>query len=148
MKRLSCYDGLVSLFPYALLTFVYSGLYPLCTLLYVLIAQPEGYSLLSMFWVVLSYYIFLYGQKLFTDTVTIIREHKRMRTTPRKMFKYIFVLPLIFILQQYVQTWAILLPRVKWKKIPHVVGKTIEEMNEEKTVAEHIAKEKQPVAKA
>lgn len=133
-KRFSCYDSILRLMPISAITFIYTALYPAITATYNLFIDG-GHGWASMLTTVLVYFGGLYLSHLVVHLATIVREHRRMRVNPWLMLLYMPFWPLLNIVISYVQFWALCV-NVKWKPIPHPIGKTVDQMTQEKTIAE------------
>jgi len=135
-KRVSCYMLFVSIFPLALLTFCYGLLYPLGVLIYGLFTP--GYDVTFALTTVGLYYLTLIIKEIVVQSVTVARNFKNVRIHPLRALFYVFVWPFYAILIQFVGVYAILTP-VKWKKIPHVIGTTIDNVyQDQKTMKQYL----------
>jgi len=120
-------------FPLWVLTMVYGLLYPIAVLGYSAVTG-DSTAILQMLITVLPYYTIVYANSFFSNLVTILREGHQMRVVPIKLMLHMFLWPFVFIAITYVWLVGIFWP-VKWKPIPHVIDKQIEDIYKEDTLA-------------
>ena len=132
-KRFSCFDRIMATFPLWVLTMVYGLLYPIAVLGYSAVTG-DSTAILQMLITVLPYYTIVYANSFFSNLVTILREGHQMRVVPIKLMLHMFLWPFVFIAITYVWLVGIFWP-VKWKPIPHVIDKQIEDIYKEDTLA-------------
>lgn len=134
-RKASCYDRLVNLFPFYVLTLTFGFLYPMIVSIVMASLPGTDYSWVSLIKWVGTYYGIFYGQEFAISLITIIREHKHIRCHPAKLVFWMFFWPFVSILLQYNAIVALFI-RVEWKVIPHVESKKIEDILEQKTLFE------------
>lgn len=131
-KRISCVYRLIEIAPVWILQFAISTLYPI--IMVVIVAFTGNGNLSQLTLIVVLYFIYTYFYYLLYFSFTLLREHRKMRVRPTKIARHLFIIPFIAIILDYVSFVAAFWP-VKWKPIPHVIGKEIGEVQNEKTLA-------------
>jgi len=132
-KRLSVYETLFSIVPTSILTFIYGIAFPVAEIICGLCIPAYTVNLMPT----LLYYIGVYAMLLLSFFLTVVREHKKMRINPWKLLLFLPFWPLISITVEYASLWAIITP-LPWRPIPHYENKEIENIYDEKTLAERL----------
>ena len=147
IKRFNCYDAIIQCFPISVVTFFIGFLYPVAVAIYSLAAGTVS-SFVPMLTLVGLYYAGFYLQALLMDAVIVIREYKRLRIKPSKVFKTIWLYPFFNMALQWTELYSLVVP-VGWKKIPHVESSGIEDVQSKQTLEEAITEtmQKAPLAK-
>lgn len=133
-KRFSCFDRLITSIPLWIFSFLFGFLYPLAVLI-VSTFTDNVTNIATMFEIVITYYTTFYTTHFIYNLAAIVREHRKMRINHTKLFIHMFFWPFIAIALTYVQIVGVFWP-VKWKPIPHVDNKYIEDIYKEPTLAE------------
>jgi len=132
-KRFSCFDRILATFPLWAFTLVYGFLYPMVVFGFSAITGSTT-AIFEMLITVLAFYTIIYVNFFVFNFVTVLREGHQMRIAPVKLFLHMFLWPFVYIAIMYVWLVGIFWP-VKWKPIPHVINKQIEDVYKEDTLA-------------
>ena len=141
IKRFNCYDAIIQCFPISVVTFIIGFLFPVAYVIYTL-ATGQMHLLPARLSRVGLYYVGFYLQALLMDAIIVIREYKRLRIKPSKVFKTIWLYPLFNMALQWTELYSLVVP-VGWKKIPHVESSTIDCVYNKHTIEEAITKKPQ-----
>jgi cellulose synthase/poly-beta-1,6-N-acetylglucosamine synthase-like glycosyltransferase len=125
-KRLSNLNNIVSYFPMWPLSFIYTFLYPFAVFIYALCTNSTPDFTSAIFFLV-NYFFVSYISSAIYAFIACIREHKNITlSTMAKLPLYITTWPIIHIILEWVQ-FASLFWHVKWKPIPHIITKDIDQ---------------------
>jgi len=140
MKRISSAELVISHLPIWILTFITSTLYPI--LFFAINAfTGNAHDIWEVLFPLILLYSSMYVNLFITYALVIIREHRKIKVHPLKLVWQSLFLPLLTIATMWISFFAILWP-VKWKPIPHVIDKTINDCEKEKTLAQYIYEKK------
>ncbi|MDR0461722.1 MAG: glycosyltransferase family 2 protein [Christensenellaceae bacterium] len=130
-KRFSCFDAL--LLPLWIFTFVLVPLYSIQSLIFKI--YVPSHDLTPMFTTLILYFATYFVSTYANFGLAIIREHRKMRISPIKLFFYFLIWPMMQMIVDYVYFFAIFWP-VKWKRIPHVIDHQIEDIYDTPTLSQ------------
>lgn len=135
-KRLSNLAHFCNYFPYQIFVVGYVILYPLVTTAVFMITKDPhagiGFAQ-NMAWFFAMFSIQAVGKQL----AVLVRFNKYARIHPMRAIFYLFLCPFLELIVLFVRFYALFVP-VKWKTIPHVLGTDIQEVQEQKTIGQHM----------
>ena len=138
-KRLSNYDHAVSQIPLWILSFFVGVIYPLIMVIYSL---ATGSSIAPHLMQVVWLYVLLYVNIFIRYSLTLLREYKQVRCD-RWIFIWMFFWPIFDIIMDYIRFVNVFIP-VKWKVIPRVDCRELEEINEINKLGDYFKIGKKP----
>ena len=133
VRRWSCYDGLMFLSMLAFVQLFTGFIFPLTIIIYNLAAPAHAYSWWSMLRWLGTFYGMVYAGAFGVNLLTIIREHRNIRCSQKRLWLSLPFWPFINIFFSYVQLYGILKP-TRWKSIARTDKRNINEVEHEKTL--------------
>ena len=112
------YDMFWQTFPFALVSFYFTLLYQLVSLVLFIVLGDNGYNWVSFGTWVLTLFGGIYVSSLLIDLVTIIREWRRFHLSLPKTILYILLFPIYQIINLPISAVAAFM-KVRWKHIDH-----------------------------
>lgn len=128
MKRASCLHSIFLFMPWWVYSFIITNLYPI----YVLVFKQDTYT---MFNHVIIFVSMTWSIDTMEHILVLIRERKWIQGKMHfeDFMFHVMSWPLFAIYMQYVNFVAVIYP-VKWKPIPHVIPKTVDICEKEKSI--------------
>jgi cellulose synthase/poly-beta-1,6-N-acetylglucosamine synthase-like glycosyltransferase len=127
-KRWTCFDYLVRKFPSV-------AIYPVTIMIYIIISVINYFLTNTPLIEPVAIILYRYYYAMAVGTwcglaLTAIREYKKIRITPIKFSIYFMLWPIVRGTEQFITKIAALFWPVKWKRIPHIIDKKVEEIND------------------